>query len=75
MGTPTIDLIELEELRNELDGRELPGAELTIEAHESALADHALLAPVEETDHAHPLWLLVLALRCMGITVDTTRRR
>jgi hypothetical protein len=70
MSTPTIGLIELDELRRKLDGQDLPGAELTVEAHESALADHALLAPAEDTDHAHPLWLLVLALRGMGITVD-----
>jgi hypothetical protein len=63
-------LVELDALRMALDGRELPGAELTVEAHESALADHAMLAPAEGTDHAHPLWLLVLALRGMGITVD-----
>lgn len=70
MTTTTSELITLDELRTELDGRELPGAELAVESYESALADHALLAPAEDTDHAHPLWLLVIALRGMGITVD-----
>ena len=63
-------LIELDELRTALDGRELPGDDIVVEPHESALADHALLAPAEPTDHAHPLWLLILALRGMGITVE-----
>ncbi|GAA3238293.1 hypothetical protein GCM10017691_38230 [Pseudonocardia petroleophila] len=64
------DLIDVEVLRTALDGRELPGGELTVEAYESALADYALLAPDVDTEHAHPLWLLVLALRGMGISVD-----
>jgi hypothetical protein len=66
-------LIDVEDLRRTLDGRELPGAEMTIEAYESALADYALLAPATgngEADAAHPFWLLVLALRGMGISVD-----
>jgi hypothetical protein len=61
-------LIELDALRAELDGRELPGAELTVERYESALADYALLASPGEA--AHPLWLLILAMRGMGISVD-----
>lgn len=65
-------MIELDTLRAELDGRELPGAELTVEGYESALADYALLAaPGDSTDDAaHPLWLLILAMRGMGISVD-----
>jgi hypothetical protein len=69
------ELISLEELCRALDGRELPGAELTIEGYESTLADYALLAPASsddtdtDTDTAHPFWLLVLALRGMGISV------
>lgn len=62
-------MIELDALRAELDGRELPGAELTVEGYESALADYALLAAPSE-DGAHPLWLLILAMRGMGISVD-----
>lgn len=64
------DLIDLDSLRTALDRRELPGGELTVEAYEAAIADHALLAPDVDTDDAHPLWLLVLALRGMGISVD-----
>ncbi|WP_181779988.1 hypothetical protein [Pseudonocardia pini] len=67
---PAAPLITLDELTEALDGRTLPGAELTVEAYQSALADHALLAPAEDSDHAHPFWLIVLALRGMGITVD-----
>ncbi|HEX4247444.1 MAG TPA: hypothetical protein VH008_06225 [Pseudonocardia sp.] len=66
-------MIELAELRAGLDGRELPGGELAVPAYESALADHALLAgpAAEDPDGAaHPLWLLILAMRGMGVTVD-----
>jgi hypothetical protein len=63
------ELISLDELRRVLDGRELPGAELAVEAYESQLADYALLAPADNSDTAHPFWLLVLALRGMGISV------
>src|SRR5690349_1649749 len=70
MTAPTSDLIDVETLREALDGRDLPGAQLTVEAYQSAIADHALLAPAEDSDHAHPFWLIVLALRGMGITVD-----
>jgi acyl dehydratase len=68
--TETVALVDLDELRQTFAELTLPGAELTVEAYESALADHALLAPAEATDHAHPFWLLALALRGMGISVD-----
>lgn len=63
-------LIDVDMLSAALDGKELPGAIITIERYESALADYALLAPEADSSHAHPLWLLILALRGMGITVD-----
>lgn len=70
-GTVPDELVGGDELRSRLDGRELPGAEIPVEAYESALADHALLAPPgPDPEQAHPLWLVVLALRGMGITVD-----
>jgi hypothetical protein len=53
-----------------LQGRELPGDSTTITGFESAIADHALLAPTADGKTAHPLWFLVLALRGMGISVD-----
>ncbi len=53
-----------------LTGRELPGDTTTITGFESAIADHALLAPTADGKTAHPLWFLVLALRGMGISVD-----
>lgn len=62
--------IGLDELRAALDGRELPGAEITVEGYESALADHALRAAPDPDGAAHPLWLLILAMRGMGISVD-----
>lgn len=71
MNTPTTEaLISLEDLQRDLDGRELPGGETTIEPYESALADHALLAPDQSADAAHPVWSVMLALRGMGISVD-----
>jgi hypothetical protein len=63
-------LVDVGTLIQVLDGKELPGATITIEQYESALADYALLAPEDGSEHAHPMWLLVLALRGMGITVD-----
>ncbi|MGQ0467367.1 MAG: hypothetical protein ACT4QG_18880 [Sporichthyaceae bacterium] len=63
------DLIGLDTL-HALDGLRLPGGRLAIAAYESALADHALLAPDVDTGSAHPFWLLVLALRGMGVDVD-----
>jgi len=65
-------LIDLTDLQRALDGRVLPGAEITIEPYENALADHALLAPapVAGDDSAHPVWPVLLAVRGMGITVD-----
>lgn len=63
-------LVDIDTLTNTLDGRALPGDTITIEAYESDLADYALLSPAEVSGQAHPLWLLILALRGMGISVD-----
>lgn len=66
-------LVDLDELRGRLGGRELPGAELTVSRHQAAIADHAFLAPDtvgSGEGPLHPTWFLVLALRGMGITVD-----
>lgn len=59
----------IDELRSALAGRELPGASFRLEHYESAIADHALLAPDCDRDVPHPLWFIVASLRGMGITV------
>jgi hypothetical protein len=58
------------ELRSALEGRELPGASFRLEHYESAIADHALLAPGADREVPHPLWFIIASLRGMGITVD-----
>jgi hypothetical protein len=60
----------LDELRATLEGRELPGASFRLEPYESAIGDHAVLAPDCDPDLPHPLWFIVASLRGMGITVD-----
>lgn len=62
--------ITVPELDSELSGTELPGDTTTITGFESAIADHALLAPAPDGQNAHPLWYLIIALRGMGISVD-----
>ncbi|MCK8613799.1 hypothetical protein [Gordonia sp. C13] len=69
-ATRVAPLIPIEQLADTLDGRQLPGASLTLEEYESALADYALEAEADDSGHAHPLWLLILALRGMGISVN-----
>lgn len=64
------ELPDIEDLKQSLDGRELPGATITIEPYQSVLADYALEAAGDDSGDAHPLWGLVLSLRGMGITVD-----
>lgn len=63
-------MITIDELRSALADRELPGASFRLEPYESAIADHALLAPDVEPDVPHPLWFIVASLRGMGISVD-----
>jgi hypothetical protein len=58
------------EALKELEGRALPGGELTIEPHESRIADHALRAADRDPVLAHPLWFVIASLRGMGISVD-----
>lgn len=67
-STPA-ELIDIAVLKQSLEGRELPGASITIEPYQSVLADYALEADADDSGDAHPLWGLVLSLRGMGITV------
>mgnify|MGYP005798778893 CR=1 FL=1 len=64
------ELVDIETLTAELDGKELPGATLNIDEYKSILADYALLADDDNGTEAHMLWFLVLSLRGMGISVD-----
>ncbi|ANY24385.1 MaoC family dehydratase N-terminal domain-containing protein [Gordonia terrae] len=64
------DLPDIAGLKRSLDGKQLPGASITIEPYQSVLADYALEAGTDDSGDAHPLWGLVFALRGMGISVD-----
>lgn len=57
-------------LRDELQGRDLPGGRIVIEPHEAAIGDDALRAARDPEDAAHPAWFVIASLRCMGITVN-----
>lgn len=59
----------LEELKF-LEGMALPGGELVIEPHENAILEHAVRAPASDPEFAHPIWFVVISLRCLGISVD-----
>ncbi|WP_063064572.1 hypothetical protein [Nocardia violaceofusca] len=59
----------LDELR-ELEGTRLPGGALVIEPHENAILEHAVRAPRAEPGIAHPMWFVVISLRCSGLTVN-----
>lgn len=63
--TPSVDV-----LRRELTDRALPGGSITIEPHESFIADQALRATDDPQGVAHPIWFVIASLRGMGISVD-----
>jgi hypothetical protein len=53
-----------------LKGTCLPGGDLVIEPYENAILEHAVRAPRSGEGLAHPLWFVVISLRCLGISVD-----
>ncbi|WP_067707126.1 hypothetical protein [Nocardia yamanashiensis] len=59
----------LDELR-ELEGTRLRGGDLVIEPHENAMLERAVRAPGGEPGIAHPMWFVVISLRCSGISVS-----
>lgn len=61
--------ISVDELRK-LKGTPLPGGDLVIEAYENAILEHAVRSPQADAAYAHPLWFVVISLRCLGISVD-----
>ncbi|SMC71529.1 hypothetical protein [Lentzea albidocapillata] len=62
--TVTLDHLKL------LEGKALPGAELVIEAYENSILEHAVRAPECAEESAHPVWFVVISLRCLGVSVD-----
>jgi hypothetical protein len=53
-----------------LEGRRLPGGSLTIEPHEATILDRVVAAPAEAGEVAHPVWFVIISLRCLGISID-----
>ncbi|KAF0957122.1 hypothetical protein [Rhodococcus sp. T7] len=64
MTTPTDDL------RSALDGLTLPGGRLRIEAYEAVTDEGSVLSDPHPDGFAHPMWFIVAAVRCMGITIE-----
>lgn len=62
--------VPVEALQEELRGRRLPGGEITLERHETAISEGALRAEPDGTGAAHPAWFVIASLRCMGISVE-----
>jgi hypothetical protein len=59
----------IEDLQQRLAGRELPRGKVRLEPHEVWLGDEAMLAGHEQAQLS-PTWVLVAALRGMGLTLD-----
>lgn len=62
--------IPVETLQQELQGRQLPGGEITLERHEIAISEDVLRAEPDLSGAAHPAWFIIASLRCMGISVE-----
>ncbi|MFE3188457.1 hypothetical protein ACFXHA_05575 [Nocardia sp. NPDC059240] len=60
--------VTIEELQK-LEGTRFLGGALVIEPHENSILEHALRAPKAEPGIAHPMWFIVISLRCLGISV------
>ncbi|MFI8975233.1 hypothetical protein ACIGO9_20270 [Nocardia asteroides] len=58
----------VEELQK-LDGTRFPGGELIIEPHEDAILQQAIRTSKAEPGIAHPMWFVVISVRCLGISV------
>ena len=59
-----------EELRGRVVGHELPGGSFSVAEHERFLSHDAMLAPPLPGDLLHPVWILLGALRGMGVTIE-----
>lgn len=65
MSTPDID-----ELRERLVGHAFPGGVFEVAEYERWLSHDAMHAPPLPAGVLHPVWVLLGALRGMGITID-----
>ncbi|WP_155826850.1 hypothetical protein [Jongsikchunia kroppenstedtii] len=59
----TVDMLK------KLEGTRLPGGSIEIAPHEDSILQRALHAS-DAGDTAHPMWFIIISLRCMGIDVD-----
>lgn len=62
--------VTVEALQEALAGRQLPGGQLVIEPYEAFIGEEALRSAPDPQGSAHPAWLIIASLRCMGITVE-----
>lgn len=61
---------EFEELRERVVGTQLPGGTFTVAEYERWLSHDAMQSPPLPEGLLHPVWVLLGALRGMGITLD-----
>ena len=62
--------VEFEQLRARLVGHRFPGGTFTVAGYERWLSHDAMLAPTIPDPLLHPVWILLGALRGMGMSID-----
>ncbi len=63
-------MTDADALRERLVGRPFPGGTFTVPEHERWLAHDAIQAPELPAPLLHPVWILMGALRGMGMALD-----
>lgn len=61
---------EFEELHSRVVGTQFPGGTFEVEEYERWLSHDAMHAPALPDGILHPVWVLLGALRGMGLTID-----
>ena len=62
--------VAIEQLKDELEGMELPGSFLEVSILESHAVDEVVRAGQHDSAIAHPIWCVIASLRGMGISVE-----
>lgn len=65
-----MSLPDIDDLRARLVGHEFPGGVFRVAAYERWLSHDAMHAPRLPDGVLHPVWILLGALRGMGVTID-----
>lgn len=67
---PETTTTEFEQLRDRVVGHQFPGGTFTVEEYERFLGHEAMKSPPLPAGMLHPVWVLLGALRGMGIDTD-----